>query len=67
MIYTKERWTIYILIIIFFIYRIIKTDGFYVVAYIVSLFHLQQTIYFFTPKGVPIIDSDTIVDSFPET
>lgn len=46
------RWVIFTILIILFFIRVYKLQGFYVVAYVLGIFLLNQFIAFLTPQVI---------------
>ncbi len=44
-----SRWAVNILLIVLFMYRVVHLEGFYIIAYILGIFLLNQFILFLTP------------------
>ncbi|CAF0756077.1 unnamed protein product [Brachionus calyciflorus] len=59
------RWLANILLIIFFMYRVVSLQGFYIVAYVLGIFLLNQFILFLTPVMVDELDEDDDEPSLP--
>lgn len=50
--YHLLRWIINIALLVFFMYRVVSLQGFYIIAYILGIFLLNQFILFLTPVMV---------------
>jgi len=68
-IYPKTRWSIFIVIFILYVLRVLQTGGFYVVSYIFGLYLLHLAVQFFTPLGIPEADEedDNMNETLPMT
>jgi len=47
--YHAGRWAFNALLLVFFLYRVISLQGFYIIAYVLGIFLLNQFILFLTP------------------
>jgi hypothetical protein len=52
------RWITIMLLIVYFMYRVVTLQGFYIVAYVLGIFLLNQFILFLTPVVVDDIEGD---------
>lgn len=56
------RWLINALLLIIFMVRVVTLQGFYIVAYVLGIFLLNQFILFLTPAFVDELDNDDYDD-----
>ncbi len=56
--YHLPRWIVNVLLLTFFMYRVIVLQGFYIIAYILGIFLLNQFILFLTPVVIEDMDDD---------
>ncbi|KAH1017714.1 hypothetical protein HUJ05_008316 [Dendroctonus ponderosae] len=56
--WVKARWLFGIKLVIVFLARILLTQGWYIVAYALGIYHLNLFISFLTPKMDPALDFD---------
>jgi hypothetical protein len=52
------RWIFALLLLIYFMYRVVVLQGFYIIAYVLGIFLLNQFILFLTPVVVDDLDYD---------
>jgi hypothetical protein len=52
------RWAVNLLLMFYFMYRVISLQGFYIVAYVLGIFLLNQFILFLTPVVVDDLEDD---------
>jgi hypothetical protein len=52
------RWLLCLFILVYFMYRVVVLQGFYIVAYVLGIFLLNQFILFLTPVVVDDMDED---------
>ena len=52
------RWVTCLLLLVLFMYRVVALQGFYIVAYVLGIFLLNQFILFLTPVVVDDMDMD---------
>ena len=62
--YHVARWCFVILLLVYFMYRVVVLQGFYIVAYVLGIFLLNQFILFLTP--VVVDDMETMEDDEDE-
>ncbi len=56
--YHSSRWIVNVLLTIYFMYRVVSLQGFYIIAYILGIFLLNQFILFLTPVVVEDLEDD---------
>lgn len=56
--YHSSRWMANALLLVYFLYRVITLQGFYIIAYILGIFLLNQFILFLTPVVIEDLDDD---------
>ena len=56
--YHFARWIFNILLLVYFMYRVVALQGFYIIAYVLGIFLLNQFILFLTPVVVDDLDGD---------
>jgi hypothetical protein len=56
--YHLARWIFNIFLVIFFMYRVVSLQGFYIIAYVLGIFLLNQFILFLTPVVVDDLEAD---------
>ncbi|KAL3088822.1 hypothetical protein niasHS_001365 [Heterodera schachtii] len=56
--YTAVRWTIAITLIVFFVWRVVAIQGFYIVTYALFIYYLNLFLAFLTPKIDPAVEYD---------
>ncbi len=56
--YGLVRWFFNAFLLCFFMYRVVTLQGFYIIAYILGIFLLNQFILFLTPVVVDDLDMD---------
>jgi hypothetical protein len=56
------RWLVNVLLVVIFMARVILLQGFYIVAYVLGIFLLNQFILFLTPAFVDGLDNDDYDD-----
>lgn len=59
------RWIVNLLLLIFFMYRVVSLQGFYIVAYVLGIFLLNQFILFLTPAVLDELDDEDDEPSLP--
>ena len=52
------RWLLNVLLLMFFMYRVVSLQGFYIIAYVLGIFLLNQFILFLTPVVVDDLEMD---------
>jgi hypothetical protein len=52
------RWIFNIVLLVYFMYRVVYLQGFYIIAYVLGIFLLNQFILFLTPVVVDDLDGD---------
>lgn len=52
------RWCLAALMLLYFMYRVVTLQGFYIIAYVLGIFLLNQFILFLTPVVVDDLDYD---------
>lgn len=60
--YHLARWATCLIMLVYFMYRVVALQGFYIVAYVLGIFLLNQFILFLTPAVVREMDLDVDVD-----
>lgn len=56
--YHLARWFFNVFLLIYFMYRVVALQGFYIIAYILGIFLLNQFILFLTPVVVDDLELD---------
>lgn len=56
--YHLARWIFNIFLLIYFMYRVVILQGFYIIAYVLGIFLLNQFILFLTPVVVDDLECD---------
>ena len=56
--YHVFRWVTNVLLLVYFMYRVVALQGFYIVAYVLGIFLLNQFILFLTPVVVDDLEDD---------
>jgi hypothetical protein len=56
--YHLIRWLFNIFLVVYFMYRVVALQGFYIIAYVLGIFLLNQFILFLTPAVVDDLDTD---------
>ncbi len=69
-IFKKERWAFYAGVLLFFIGRMLWTQGFFAICYLYGFYVLQNVILFITPSGLPSIqeeeENEDVIYDIPE-
>ena len=64
--YIKTRWFFTLLMLSYYIYRLIIYGGFYVISYVMGLYILHLSVQFFQPIGFPSIEEDNFDETIYE-
>ncbi len=57
-IYKKERWVVFAIILCAFLLRMFWTEGYFAICYLYGFFIIQNLILFLTPSGLPSIQDE---------
>ncbi len=57
-IYKKERWAFFAILVTLYLIRVLSSGGFYVISYVLGLYILQAIVKFVTPLGLPDIEEE---------
>ena len=63
--YTPFRWGAAIFLILFFVYRVVATQGFFIVCYALFIYYLNLFLAFLTPKIDPALNFDSDDEDMP--
>ena len=63
--YHTMRWVVNLLLLIIFMYRVVHLQGFYIIAYVLGIFLLNQFILFLTPVVIEDLEDDDDEPSLP--
>uniref|UniRef100_A0AC35G4P5 Protein RER1 n=1 Tax=Panagrolaimus sp. PS1159 TaxID=55785 RepID=A0AC35G4P5_9BILA len=63
--YTPYRWGAAIFLILFFVYRVVVLQGFFIVCYALFIYYLNLFLAFLTPKIDPALNFDSDDEDMP--
>ena len=59
-VHKDQRWYSYFGVLLFFLFRMVWTGGYYAIAYFLGFYTLQNVVLYMTPSGIPSITDVSI-------